>query len=131
MLASALYEQPSSQVADIVRRVYAAWPAGDRDALEALLADEFRFTSPYDDALDRATFFARCWPHHVEMLDVTIKKLVVADDSAYVTYVLRTKNDRVIENTELLRLSGGKVASVDVYFGATRDPSGRFVPLTT
>ena len=34
----------------------------DRAAIEALIADDFRFTSPLDNRLDRRTYFARCWP---------------------------------------------------------------------
>jgi hypothetical protein len=30
---------------------------------EALIADDFHFTSPLDNRIDRATYFARCWPN--------------------------------------------------------------------
>ena len=47
--------------ADIVRNLFAAYLAGDRDAVEGIFADNFRFTSPFDDRLDKATYFERCW----------------------------------------------------------------------
>ena len=34
----------------------------DRDAAESLIADDFLFTSPQDDHIDRAAFFERCFP---------------------------------------------------------------------
>ena len=109
--------------------MYDAWPAGDRATVEALLADEFQFTSPYDDAIDRATFFARCWPNHVNMKQFAFRRIVVDGDHAYVTYHLELKDGRHVENTELLRFRRGKLAAVDVYFGAEHDASGTFVAM--
>ncbi|MFQ8434113.1 nuclear transport factor 2 family protein, partial [Amaricoccus sp. W119] len=46
----------------IVRAAYTAYLAHDRAALEALFAPNYRFTSPLDNGIDRATYFERCWP---------------------------------------------------------------------
>ena len=46
------------KVSDLVRKYYAAYEAKDRNVIEALLSDEFSFTSPYDDHIDRATYSA-------------------------------------------------------------------------
>jgi uncharacterized protein YndB with AHSA1/START domain len=40
-----------------------AYVAKDRAAIERLIAGDFHFTSPLDNRLDRATYFARCWPN--------------------------------------------------------------------
>jgi hypothetical protein len=113
----------------VVRRLYDAWPAGDRDTVEAILADDFQFTSPYDNAIDRATFFERCWPNHEAMKQFAFRCIVISGEHAYVTYHLELKNGRHIENTELLQFRRGKLASVDVYFGAEHDASGTFVAM--
>src|SRR5260370_40912428 len=47
--------------AEIIRAVFAAYLSNDRKAVEDALTDDFRFTSPYDDKIDKATYFARCW----------------------------------------------------------------------
>jgi hypothetical protein len=47
----------------IARAAYEAYVDKDRAAIEALIADDFHFTSPLDNRLDRATYFARCWPN--------------------------------------------------------------------
>jgi hypothetical protein len=39
---------------DIVRNPFAANPASDRDAVEIIFADRFRFTGPFDDRLVKA-----------------------------------------------------------------------------
>jgi len=47
----------------IARACYAAYVRKDRKAMEALIAPDFRFTSPLDNRIDRATYFQRCWPN--------------------------------------------------------------------
>src|SRR5204862_279744 len=44
------------------RALYEAFAAGDRDAVDAMLADDYTFSSGPDPLLDRAGFFERCWP---------------------------------------------------------------------
>ena len=39
--------------ADRVRAIFAAYLAGNRGLVEAAFADDFRFTSPYDDNIDK------------------------------------------------------------------------------
>jgi ketosteroid isomerase-like protein len=48
--------------ADTVGAFYASYLAQDRAAAERLVAEEFVFTSPQDDHIDRAAFFDRCFP---------------------------------------------------------------------
>jgi hypothetical protein len=47
----------------IARACYQAYVDKNRAAIEALLDDDFHFTSPLDNRLDRATYFVRCWPN--------------------------------------------------------------------
>src|SRR5260370_637676 len=47
---------------DLIRSYFAAYKTRDRKALEDAFADDFTFTSPYDDAIDKAAYFERCWP---------------------------------------------------------------------
>jgi len=58
--------QEDSKAGDIVaiaRAAYEAYVSKDRAAIEALIAPDFHFTSPLDNRIDRATYFARCWPN--------------------------------------------------------------------
>jgi ketosteroid isomerase-like protein len=113
----------------VVRAYYGAYPAGDRAAVERLLAENFRFTSPYDDAIDAAAYFARCWPQHDRMRSLVIEALAVAGDEAVVTYLLTTRDGAHIRNTERLIFDGDRIASVEVFFGAARDEDGAFRPM--
>jgi len=101
----------------LIRKVYGAWGSGDRGVLEAALGDRFVFTSPYDDHLDRATFFARCWPNHEQIKAIEIDKFIVCGDEAFVLYSCELKNGDRFRNVEYLTFEDGKLKSVEVYFG--------------
>ena len=40
---------------EIIRALFAAYLSNDRRAVEASFMDDFRFTSPFDDEIDKAT----------------------------------------------------------------------------
>jgi ketosteroid isomerase-like protein len=103
---------------DAVRSYFGAYESEDRDAAELLLADNFTFTSPNDDNIDRATYFERCWPQNDAAREQTIEKIVVEGDKAFVTYTCATGNGKSFRNTEFFTFAGERIASVDVYFGA-------------
>src|SRR5688500_3005306 len=76
----------------IARAAYEAYVSKDRAAIEALLAEDFHFTSPLDNRLDRATYFERCWPNSVETSDFRFVHLVPHGDRVFVTYEVTTRN---------------------------------------
>ena len=47
--------------AKIIRALFAAYLSNNRKAVKDAFTDDFRFTSPYDDEIDKATYFVRCW----------------------------------------------------------------------
>jgi len=111
---------------EIIRRCFAAYPTGDRGLIEGLLSEDFTFTSPYDDRIDRTAYFARCWPNAWRIRSHALEKIFVAGDEAFVLYECTTTDGNTFRNTELFRFAGDKVKEVQVFFGATyRD--GRFV----
>ena len=38
-----------------------AYLSNDRKAVEDAFTEDFHFASPYDDEIDKATYFVRCW----------------------------------------------------------------------
>ncbi|MDB5947201.1 MAG: ketosteroid isomerase-like protein [Ramlibacter sp.] len=107
-----------TKLSNVVRAYFGAYESENRDVAEQLLAEDFTFTSPNDDAIDRATYFERCWPQNEPARDQTIEKIVVDGDKAFVTYSCATGNGKSFRNTEFFTFSGDRIASVDVYFGA-------------
>jgi hypothetical protein len=55
-------DEPNNIVADLVRQCFSAYVSKDRQALEQLLSDDFRFHSPHDPDIDKKTYFEKCWP---------------------------------------------------------------------
>jgi ketosteroid isomerase-like protein len=112
--------------AEIIRAIFAAYLSNDRKAVEDALTDDFRFTSPYDDEIDKATYFARCWGGADWIKRHELERIFVEGDEAFVTYKCVGKGGKNFRNTEFFSFEGGKIKRIDVYFGATYE-NGAFV----
>jgi ketosteroid isomerase-like protein len=114
-------DEAPAMTAEHMRRViasaYRAYETDDRNALEEALASDFSFTSPYDDAIDRKTYFERCWPNHETIATIELQRVVIEGDGAYVTYLGTNISGRSFRNTEYMTFRNGRIASVEVYFG--------------
>jgi ketosteroid isomerase-like protein len=117
---------PGRDRAEIIRALFAAYMANDRRAVEDVLADDFRFTSPYDDAIDKATYFERCWRNSDWIERHELERIFVDGDEVFVTYQCLARGGRNFRNTEFFTFDGDKVKRIDVYFGATYQ-NGAFV----
>ena len=115
-----------TQKAEIIRAVFAAYLSNDRKAVEDALSDDFRFTSPYDDEIDKATYFARCWRNSDWIERHQLERIFVEGDEALVTYQCLAKGGKGFRNTEFFSFEGDKIKRIDVYFGATYQ-NGAFV----
>ncbi len=83
----------------------------------ALTADDFTFTSPQDDHLDRDTWLERCFPtaDHFDSPATTLQ--VVEVDGVVLhryEYIVAGSTHR---NVEATRVQDGLVHEVEVYFG--------------
>jgi ketosteroid isomerase-like protein len=101
----------------IARAAYAAFETGDRDAVEAILADDFTFSSPVDVDIDRATFFERCWPNAGRIAAFAFERLAEVADEVVVTYVATRPDGTRFRNTEVLTFAGDRICRQEVYFG--------------
>jgi len=101
----------------IAKASYEAYARKDRAALESLIADDFHFTSPLDNGIDRKTYFERCWPNSERLDSFEFVCVVAAGDKVFVTYEAAGVDGGKFRNTELLTLRGGKIVAAEVYFG--------------
>src|SRR5882757_726724 len=104
---------------ELIRALFAAYMANDRKAVENSFTGDFRFTSPYDDRLDKATYFERCWRVSDWIERQALEKIVVEGDEAFVTYEVVAKDGKRFRDTEFFVFDGERIRSIDVYFGAT------------
>jgi ketosteroid isomerase-like protein len=107
---------PNDPIA-IARASYDAYVRKDRAAIEALIADDFHFTSPLDNRIDRTTYFARCWPNSETVAAFDYVRLLDNGDEVIVTYEGRSKDGHRFRNTEVLTIRDAKIVEVEVYFG--------------
>jgi ketosteroid isomerase-like protein len=110
---------PAQDKSDIIRALFAAYRANDRKAVENSFTADFTFTSPYDDEIDKATYFERCWRNPDWIARQDLERIVVDGDGAFVTYKVVAKDGKSFRNTEFFSFAGERVKRIDVYFGAT------------
>jgi ketosteroid isomerase-like protein len=117
--ASALGGQNSTNE-EIVRKWYAAWANKDLNAFNALLADNFTFTSAAgDDHISKSTFKTQCWDTQINFIrHFDLERISTGPEDAFVKYLCHTTNGKSFRNVEYLRIKNGKLESIECYFGA-------------
>jgi ketosteroid isomerase-like protein len=104
--------------AELVRGYFEVFRAKDRRRMEALFAEGFTFTSPYDDHIDTNAYFERCWPNCEKMREFRVIKLFEEGNEAFILYEAMFQGTEVFRNTEFFRTDGNRIKSVEVYFGS-------------
>jgi ketosteroid isomerase-like protein len=109
----------STTYEEILRSWYKAWEKKDQGQFEALMADNFTFTSAAgDDHISKSTFKTQCWDTQVNFIDrFDLERVVGSGNEAFVKYLCHTKNGKSLRNVEYFRLRDGKVESIECYFG--------------
>lgn len=74
----------------VAHKAYQAYVAKDRAAIEAIIGDEFHFTSPLDNNIDRQTYFDRCWPNSERIAGFEFVYLISDSTRAFVTTRVET-----------------------------------------
>lgn len=107
--------------ADIVAVVEAAsqaYLAQDRQAAFALYADDFTFTSPQDDHIDKAAFFERCFPTADRMREQRQLRIIAVDDELVMLYYeYELLSGETYRNVEAITVQDGLIRGVQVFFG--------------
>ena len=102
--------------AEIIRALFAAYLSNDRKAVEDAFADGFRFTSPYDDEIDKTSYFVRCWRVTDWIERHELEWIFVEGDGAFVTYKCMAKGGKSFRNTEFFTFEGDKIKESRHYF---------------
>ena len=117
----------------IARAAYEAYVTKDRAKIEALIADDFHFTSPLDNRIDRATYFSRCWPNSKTAEAFEFIHLVHDGERVFVTYEARSAGGHRFRNAEIVTVRSSQIVEVEVYFGwdlPHKAPAGSFIDKT-
>ena len=103
--------------ADIAKAIFEAFVDKDRASAERLLSQDFRFTSPLDNGLDREQYFKICWPNSATISSFDLKSVAETGDRVFVTYEAVSTAGKRFRNTEAITIRDGQISAVEVYFG--------------
>lgn len=106
-----------TKISDLIRQCFTAWETDDEALLNQLIAEDFTFSSPNDDHINRAEYWERCWSNSEIIAGFRILNLVEDGNEAFVRYEGRLKDGSRFKNTEYFRVEGDKIVEVEVYFG--------------
>ncbi len=103
-----------------VRAMFAAYLARDYETAEQLLADDFTFTSPQDDHIDRAAFLRTCFPTADRLVSQDLLEVVeTGNGGVFVMYEYVLLTGERHRNTELIALRDGRLVETQVFFGGS------------
>jgi ketosteroid isomerase-like protein len=103
---------------DVVRSMFESYLAQDRANADRLLADDFVFTSPQDDHIDKATYFERCFPTTTRLGWQKLVYVVPANgDDVFVMYDYELKTGEHHRNVELITVRDERIVETQVFFG--------------
>lgn len=102
---------------DVTKACFDAYVKKDKTAIELLINDEFSFTSPLDNRIDRETYFKRCWPNSKDIAEFKFVYIAPLEDRVFVVYEGKNFSGKVFRNTEIFTVRNEKITEVEVYFG--------------
>src|SRR5262245_39311248 len=98
---------------DLVRKYFAVFHARDRTTAEAMLSDDFTFSSPLDDKIPKKAYFERCWPNGDHQSALELEKVFGNGTEVFVTYSGSHTDGTQFRNTEFFRTDAEKIAQVE------------------
>jgi ketosteroid isomerase-like protein len=101
----------------VVRRLRIAFDEQDASTARSLLAEDFRFTSPQDDHIDRDAWMRDCFPSAGRFVQSHLSELGAHGDVVFSRYDYTLEDGSRWRNMEAAVVHDGQVHEVEVYFG--------------
>jgi hypothetical protein len=104
---------------EVIRNWCAAWLRQDWGSVEAMMADDFTFSSAAgDDHISKSAYKTQCWDTQSGRIErIDFESMVDNGNEAFVKYVCRTKNGKTFRNVEYWTFKGDKISAIECYFG--------------
>ena len=117
--------ESSPATEEIIRKWYKAWVEKDEDQFEALMTDNFTFTSAAgDDHISKSTFKTQCWDTQAKLIERSdLERVITSGNEGFVKYLCHTTNGKSFRNVEYLLVKDRKVEALECYFGGAGYPS--------
>jgi hypothetical protein len=107
-----------------VKAALRAYVDKDRASIEHLVANDYRFTSSLDNAIDREAYFERCCPNSEGTTSMTFIDGPEHDEVAWIIYDGKHAGKR-LRNCEYHRVRNGQLIETEVYFWVGPAAQGR------
>lgn len=105
---------------DVVKECFDAYLAQDRDVMFALLADDYVFTSPQDDHIDRTAFLERCFPTADRVRWQRLLAIAsITPQDVFILYEYELTTGQRHRNTEVSTVRDGQLVETQVFFGGS------------
>ena len=102
---------------EVVRALFDAYRAQDVATAGRLLHDDFVFTSPQDDRIDKAAYLDRCFPTADRFASQEILDAVGVGGGVLLHYEYELRDGTRHRNTEVTTVRDGQVVETQVFFG--------------
>jgi hypothetical protein len=103
---------------DVVLAAFNAYRTQDLATTERLVAEDFRFTSPQDDRIDKQAFLERCFPTADRFVSQVIVRLVPVDENeVFLLYEYELGSGERYRNVEHITVRDEQLQETQVFFG--------------
>ena len=102
---------------DVAKASFDAYQRQDANAMLRILADDYKFTSPQDDGIDRDAFMERCFRTADRFATNQVLELVSTPSGVLYVYEYELADGGRFRNVELIRVQGEQIVETQVFFG--------------
>ena len=116
-VAHAAGAMPANEI--VVRKFFKAWEQKDWGPFDAILADNFTFTSPNgDDHISKESYKKNCWESQKDFVrNFDVELVMVKDSDVFLKYLCHTTNGKSFRNMEYHQVRDGRIEAIECYFG--------------
>jgi hypothetical protein len=100
-----------------VKAYYSGFETHNWNLVASQLADGFTFTTPLNDHLKIKDFKDTCWGTNKFTKKVDFIKSARVGDDLIVVVEIHTTDNKLVRNVDLYTFSGGKIKTIEVFFG--------------
>lgn len=111
---------PLPDAVKVIQKYFSAYEAGDRQTVDALLAEDFSFSSPLNHRVSRDSYFSHCWPMNPH-ITLHIERIFEKGNEAFVTYECERTDGTRFRNTAFFILRGPSIRHIHIYCDSPED----------
>lgn len=100
-----------------IEKILKAWADRNWDFVENNLAEDFTFTTQYEDHINKRDFKEKCWDTITQIGEFEIVTVVEGEREAFVRYKNTINNEKVQNAEQFVFDDDDQIKSVTVFFG--------------